>query len=224
MFTYVCLGTNRPQRSVPFYDAVMAALGHRCCDTGSEPDGSGWYGSGIYTDDGAREIALWLCPPFNGQPATAGNGALVAFQARRWQQVDGFHAAGSVMAALVKARLGCGGNTARIFTPPTSATPKATNWPLSAAASRRCKRIDSPKRRRLSRNRFQRSMRSGGAWGLVHRAAVRRGGHRPQCQAAPSRVSPLGGQRPVKRWSAGPQRSGAGPPQAGSAPSGGSDP
>jgi len=93
MFSYVCLGTDRPQQSVPFFDAVMAALGHGRCDTSSEADWGGWCGWGTYTEEGAREIALWLCPPFNGQPANAGNGNMVAFQASRWRQVDAFHAA-----------------------------------------------------------------------------------------------------------------------------------
>ena len=93
MFTYVCLGTNDLARDVPFYDAVLGALGLSRCDTSGEGDWDGWAGWGTYDDGGAREIALWLCPPFDGQPATAGNGTMVAFQARRWQEVDAFHAA-----------------------------------------------------------------------------------------------------------------------------------
>ena len=36
---------------------------------------------------------LWVCTPFNGAPATAGNGAMVALWAKTWAQVDAFHAA-----------------------------------------------------------------------------------------------------------------------------------
>jgi predicted lactoylglutathione lyase len=35
---------------------------------------------------------LWVCKPYNGAPATAGNGAMVALWARDWRSVDAFHA------------------------------------------------------------------------------------------------------------------------------------
>jgi catechol 2,3-dioxygenase-like lactoylglutathione lyase family enzyme len=92
MFTYVCLGTNDPRRATRFYDAVLGALGHARCETG--PQGwEGWNGWGTYERDGAIELALWLCPPFNGGAASAGNGTMVAFKAASWEQVDRFHAA-----------------------------------------------------------------------------------------------------------------------------------
>lgn len=93
MFTYVCLGTNDIERALPFYDAVMGALGHVRCDTSADADWDGWIGWGTYEDHGRREVALWLCKPFNGAPASAGNGTMVAFGARSWHQVDSFHAA-----------------------------------------------------------------------------------------------------------------------------------
>ncbi|OYU00359.1 MAG: lactoylglutathione lyase [Burkholderiales bacterium PBB1] len=93
MFTYVCLGTNNLQRAVAFYDPVMAALGHQRCDTTSEPDWDGWVGWGTYIDEGRIEVALWLCAPFNNQPAGVGNGTMVAFAARSWAQVQAFHQA-----------------------------------------------------------------------------------------------------------------------------------
>ncbi|SCC92894.1 Glyoxalase/bleomycin resistance protein/dioxygenase [Thiomonas sp. X19] len=92
MFTYLMLGTNDLARAVRFYDPVMAALGHARCDTGNDAsdDEAGW---GTYLDDGRQELALWLCQPFNGQPASAGNGTMVALAARTRAQVDAFHAA-----------------------------------------------------------------------------------------------------------------------------------
>jgi len=39
------------------------------------------------------ELALWLCRPFDGEPATVGNGTMVALAAKSWRQVDAFHAA-----------------------------------------------------------------------------------------------------------------------------------
>lgn len=93
MFTYVCLGTNDPQRAARFYDAVLGALGHRRCAVSAQWQTAGWHGWGTYERDGASELALWLCPPFDGRPASAGNGAMVAFSARSWREVERFHAA-----------------------------------------------------------------------------------------------------------------------------------
>jgi|SRR5271163_89398 len=92
MFTYIYLGTNDLARAVGFYDATLAALGLKRCVT-ADPDwdriSAGW---GTYENDGARELALWVGKPFDQQPATAGNGSMVAFHARSWKQVDDFHA------------------------------------------------------------------------------------------------------------------------------------
>ncbi len=93
MFTYVCLGTNDLKRAVRFYDATLNALGLTRCDTSDESEWEGWVGWGTYKEHGQKEIALWLCQPFDGQPATVGNGTMVALQASTWQQVQAFHAA-----------------------------------------------------------------------------------------------------------------------------------
>lgn len=92
MFTYICLGTNDLPRACRFYDAVLGTLGLRRCDTSQEPDWDGWAGWGTYEQGGLVETALWLCEPFNGQPATHGNGTMVALHAASWDQVDQFHA------------------------------------------------------------------------------------------------------------------------------------
>jgi catechol 2,3-dioxygenase-like lactoylglutathione lyase family enzyme len=93
MFTYVCLGASDLERSARFYDAVLGPLGLKRCATPGEEDWDGWVGWGTYEDQGAQEVALWLCQPFNGQPPSAGNGTMVAFKAASWLQVDAFHAA-----------------------------------------------------------------------------------------------------------------------------------
>lgn len=92
MFTYVTLGTNRPlPEAARFYDAVLAPLGlARCAVEDADDSVVGW---GLYEADGLRELALWLVRPFDGQPATVGNGTMVAFKATHWAQVDAFHAA-----------------------------------------------------------------------------------------------------------------------------------
>lgn len=93
MFTYVCLGSNDLARSAAFYDAVLAPLGLQRCDVGDEAGWDGWVGWGTYADQGRTELALWLCRPFDGGAATAGNGTMVALRAGSWQAVDAFHAA-----------------------------------------------------------------------------------------------------------------------------------
>jgi catechol 2,3-dioxygenase-like lactoylglutathione lyase family enzyme len=93
MFTYIYVGTNDLERAIRFYDASMATLGLQRCITGdAEWDriSAGW---GTYKNGGIEELALWVGKPFNQQPATVGNGSMVAFRATSWQQVDDFHAA-----------------------------------------------------------------------------------------------------------------------------------
>jgi catechol 2,3-dioxygenase-like lactoylglutathione lyase family enzyme len=92
MFTYICLGTSDLARAARFYDATLAVLGLARCDTSAEPTWDGWLGWGTYEEHGAKEVALWLCKPFDGGLATQGNGVMVALRAGSWAEVDRFHA------------------------------------------------------------------------------------------------------------------------------------
>jgi catechol 2,3-dioxygenase-like lactoylglutathione lyase family enzyme len=93
MFTYICLGTNDLDRAVRFYDAALGALGLARCNVAGEPGWEDWAGWGLYENGGAQEIALWLCKPFDGLAASAGNGTMLAFSAHNWREVDEFYAA-----------------------------------------------------------------------------------------------------------------------------------
>ncbi|MEA3142263.1 MAG: hypothetical protein QOK23_4432 [Gammaproteobacteria bacterium] len=93
MFTYVCLGTNDLVRACRFYDATMDALGYTRCDISGEPSWEGVCGWGTYQRQGQIELALWVCKPFDGRPATFGNGTMVALAAKSWRDVEAFHAA-----------------------------------------------------------------------------------------------------------------------------------
>lgn len=93
MFSYICLGTNNLERAIKFYDAALAPLGLKRCFTGDEPNWDGWAGWGTYEDSGAKELALWLCTPFNQNAASAGNGTMVALHASTWKEVEDFYAA-----------------------------------------------------------------------------------------------------------------------------------
>jgi catechol 2,3-dioxygenase-like lactoylglutathione lyase family enzyme len=95
MFAYVCLGSNDLERSARFYDATLGTLGYARCDTSAESETSwnGWIGWGVYEEEGAVQDALWICKPFNGAPASNGNGSMVALWAKSWSAVEAFHSA-----------------------------------------------------------------------------------------------------------------------------------
>ncbi len=83
MFSHVTLGTNDFARADRFWEAVMAALGHPVFLR--RPGGIA-YGDAI----GPK---LFIGPPFDGGPATNGNGTHVAFLVSERATVDAFHAA-----------------------------------------------------------------------------------------------------------------------------------
>lgn len=86
MGLYVTLGTNDLERSAPFYDAVLATLGWQCIN--AFPGWKAYAGS----RDG-KDFTLWICEPFNGEAATAGNGTMIGFEAENYAQVEAFYAA-----------------------------------------------------------------------------------------------------------------------------------
>ena len=93
MFAYMCLGVNDLERAAIFYDAALGELGWARCDTSGESGWENWRGWGTYEDGGLVQSALWVCLPFDGAPASVGNGAMVALHARSWREVDAFYEA-----------------------------------------------------------------------------------------------------------------------------------
>ncbi|MGL6212144.1 MAG: VOC family protein, partial [Paracoccaceae bacterium] len=80
MLLYTTIGTNDLARAVAFWGPIMEALGHPAV-----PDlGVGWAGWGQDYDNG---FGFYLCSPFDGAKASAGNGLTVAFPARDAVQV-----------------------------------------------------------------------------------------------------------------------------------------
>lgn len=83
MIGYVTLGTNDLSRGAGFYDAIAAELGvGRMMETDNfiawgEPEGAPGIG---------------LTKPFDGNPATVGNGVMVALEAKDEAQVQRLHA------------------------------------------------------------------------------------------------------------------------------------
>lgn len=86
MLGYVTIGVRDSEASGKFYDAVLGCVG----DERKFADG-GWIG---YGPKGQDSHYCYLCPPFNGQPATAGNGSMLAFKAPSNEAVDAAYAAG----------------------------------------------------------------------------------------------------------------------------------
>ena len=81
---YVTIGALDVTAALPFYDAVLGAIGyHRAFLDG------GWAGYG--PKDG--EANTFICPPFDGEPARPGNGIMVAFLAPSKAAVAAAHAA-----------------------------------------------------------------------------------------------------------------------------------
>jgi len=83
VFSHITLGSNDLARSRKFYDAVMAALGHRLLF--ELPQGFA-YGE-------ATGPKVFIVPPFDGKEARAGNGVHAAFLVDAREKVDAFHAA-----------------------------------------------------------------------------------------------------------------------------------
>ena len=83
MIGYVTLGTNDLARAAAFYDAIAAEMG-----VGRMMDFPTFIAWG--TPGGAAGVAATL--PHNGEPASVGNGVMVALEAKDTAQVDRLHA------------------------------------------------------------------------------------------------------------------------------------
>lgn len=89
MISYVTVGTNDLPRAKRFYAAFLPALGY---DVHEGPEGLSY---ALPTGPGQAGVApeFYVKLPFDGRPATAGNGAMIAFEAGCQQQVRALHAA-----------------------------------------------------------------------------------------------------------------------------------
>jgi catechol 2,3-dioxygenase-like lactoylglutathione lyase family enzyme len=82
MIGYVTLGTNDLARAGTFYDALLAEIGARRL---METEKYVFWG----VDMG--KPALSLIKPYDGQPATVGNGAMVALVTSSTDEVNALH-------------------------------------------------------------------------------------------------------------------------------------
>ena len=100
MFSHITVGCTDLPRAAAFYDALLAPLGLK-----RRP----------VTPDGGPEAACWVVPgqvlprfyvyiPLDGEPASAGNGSMVAFSAASAEAVNAAHEAGLREVRLIHGR------------------------------------------------------------------------------------------------------------------------
>jgi predicted lactoylglutathione lyase len=82
MIGYVTLGTNDLARAVAFYEQLLAPLGAK--RVWHSERGVAWG-----TTPGGASLGVMM--PFDGQPATRGNGTMVAIAAGSREMVDRMH-------------------------------------------------------------------------------------------------------------------------------------
>ncbi|MEM1314686.1 MAG: VOC family protein [Pseudomonadota bacterium] len=88
MISYVTVGADDLARAKRFYTAILPALGY-----GLEEGPEGLSFALPAPTDGVAPPEFYVKPTFDGRPASAGNGAMVAFEARGQAQVRALHAA-----------------------------------------------------------------------------------------------------------------------------------
>ena len=82
IISHISIGTNHFERAVTFYDKVLSTLG---CKQLAKYPGAVAYG---------REYPeVWVQTPFDGKPATIGNGSHIGFIAASKDAVHAFHEA-----------------------------------------------------------------------------------------------------------------------------------
>ncbi len=89
MIAYVTVGADDIARAKRFYSAFLPALGY---DLEEGPPGLSYV---LPSPPGQPPISpdFYVKPTFDGRPASAGNGSMVAFEASNQQQVRDLHAA-----------------------------------------------------------------------------------------------------------------------------------
>lgn len=85
MLYYVTLGTNDLARARAFYTPTLATLGLAAVQETKSETG--------YGNLGATDPSLYVTIPYDNQPATNGNGTMIALTAATRAEVAAFHAA-----------------------------------------------------------------------------------------------------------------------------------
>lgn len=84
MIGYITIGARDTAEGTAFYDAVLGTIGYkRFAEYGT------FTGYGI---DGKNDgQVVWICKPYDGNDARAGNGMMIAFNAEERAQVHAFY-------------------------------------------------------------------------------------------------------------------------------------
>ncbi len=90
MIGYVCLGTNDIARASKFYDALLAVIG---ATRQMELD------RGVAWGMNQQSALLALLKPFDGKPATVGNGVMVSLVMDSREKVDALYKAAIALGA-----------------------------------------------------------------------------------------------------------------------------
>ena len=89
MISYVTVGADDISRAKRFYSSFLPALGYGLEEG---PEGLS-YALPERPGQPAVSPEFYVKPPFDGRPASVGNGAMTAFQARSQREVRDLHAA-----------------------------------------------------------------------------------------------------------------------------------
>jgi catechol 2,3-dioxygenase-like lactoylglutathione lyase family enzyme len=90
MISYVTIGSNDLEKSVPFYTDLLATQG--VSKLFDHPRGGVMFGKG-------GKLVLGVLTPFDRNAASAGNGAMVALEMPSREAVDAFHAKAMALGA-----------------------------------------------------------------------------------------------------------------------------
>ncbi len=88
MFAHFTQGSNNLQRSVGFYDALLAPIGITRQDTVINDEVV------CYISTEADLPRFFVVAPFDNKKATVGNGSMIAFNAKSQEQVDQSYSGG----------------------------------------------------------------------------------------------------------------------------------
>jgi catechol 2,3-dioxygenase-like lactoylglutathione lyase family enzyme len=89
MLSYLVIGANDVAQSARFYAAILLPIGYQQIEQGT-------YAAFALKDAEDKENGpgtIWIEPPFDGRPATFGNGMMPAFRTKSRAEVRALHAA-----------------------------------------------------------------------------------------------------------------------------------
>ena len=87
MLSYITIGANDVPRSGRFYTAILNPLGYAKKEAAEGIEFT-------VPDRSDNPVAVYVKTPYDGKPASIGNGSMIAFRAETHEMVRNLHAAG----------------------------------------------------------------------------------------------------------------------------------